>query len=181
MSHLHKSRRRFLQAAGAMPAALVLGFHLPLAKAADAGGAGTPARDPDDVNAWLRIDADGSVTIMVPSAELGQGVMTSAPMLIAEELECDWRQVRAELAPTDPVYNNRMFKVQATASSTSARWSFEPLRRIGATAREMLREAAAQSWNVPVGQCRAAQGVVRHEPSGRKLGYGGATLRFELV
>ncbi|MBB3012744.1 molybdopterin cofactor-binding domain-containing protein [Cupriavidus alkaliphilus] len=174
MSHLHTSRRRFLQAAGAMPAALVLGFHLPLAKAADARA---PARDPDDVNAWLRIDADGGVTIMVPSAELGQGVMTSAPMLIAEELECDWRQVRAELAPTDPVYNNRMFKVQATASSTSARWSFEPLRRIGATAREMLREAAAQSWSVPVAQCRAVQGVVRHEPSGRALGYGALAAR----
>nr|WP_280526007.1 molybdopterin cofactor-binding domain-containing protein [Cupriavidus alkaliphilus] len=174
VSHLHTSRRRFLQAAGAMPAALVLGFHLPLAKAADARA---PARDPDDVNAWLRIDADGGVTIMVPSAELGQGVMTSAPMLIAEELECDWRQVRAELAPTDPVYNNRMFKVQATASSTSARWSFEPLRRIGATAREMLREAAAQSWSVPVAQCRAVQGVVRHEPSGRALGYGALAAR----
>ncbi|RAS03122.1 isoquinoline 1-oxidoreductase beta subunit [Cupriavidus alkaliphilus] len=157
-----------------MPAALVLGFHLPLAKAAEARA---PARDPDDVNAWLRIDADGGVTIMVPSAELGQGVMTSAPMLIAEELECDWRQVRAELAPTDPVYNNRMFKVQATASSTSARWSFEPLRRIGATAREMLREAAAQSWSVPVAQCRAVQGVVRHEPSGRALGYGALAAR----
>ncbi|MBB2917490.1 xanthine dehydrogenase family protein molybdopterin-binding subunit [Cupriavidus alkaliphilus] len=174
MSHLHTSRRRFLQAAGAIPAALVLGFHLPLAKAAEARA---PARDPDDVNAWLRIDADGGVTIMVPSAELGQGVMTSAPMLIAEELECDWRQVRAELAPTDPVYNNRMFKVQATASSTSARWSFEPLRRIGATAREMLREAAAQSWSVPVAQCRAVQGVVRHEPSGRALGYGALAAR----
>ncbi|SOY67352.1 Isoquinoline 1-oxidoreductase beta subunit precursor; putative membrane bound protein [Cupriavidus taiwanensis] len=174
MSDLHTGRRRFLQAAGAVPAALVLGFHLPLAKAADASA---PARDPDDVNAWLRIDADGSVTIMVPSAELGQGVMTSAPMLVAEELECDWRQVRAELAPTDPVYNNRMFKVQATASSTSARWSFEPLRRIGATAREMLREAAAQGWSVPVAQCRAAQGVVRHEPSGRTLGYGALAAR----
>jgi len=174
VSHLHTSRRRFLQAAGAVPTALVLGFHLPLAKAADASA---PARDPDDVNAWLRIDADGGVTIMVPSAELGQGVMTSAPMLIAEELECDWRQVRAELAPTDPVYNNRMFKVQATASSTSARWSFEPLRRIGATAREMLREAAAQSWSVPVAQCRAVQGVVRHEPSGRTLGYGALAAR----
>ncbi|EYS98301.1 isoquinoline 1-oxidoreductase [Cupriavidus sp. SK-4] len=172
MSECHTSRRRFLQAAGAVPAAFVLGFHLPLAMAADA-----PARDPDDINAWLRIDGDGSVTIMVPSAELGQGVMTSAPMLIAEELECDWKQVRAELAPTDPVYNNRMFKVQATASSTSARWSFEPLRRIGATAREMLREAAAQSWDVPVAECRAVQGVVRHEASGRTLGYGALAAR----
>ncbi|WP_317923590.1 MULTISPECIES: molybdopterin cofactor-binding domain-containing protein [unclassified Cupriavidus] len=163
-------RRRFLRATGAVPAALVLGFHLPLAKAG--ATLALPARDPDDVNAWLRIAGDGSVTIMVPSAELGQGVMTSAPMLVAEELECDWQQVRAELAPTDPVYNNRMFKVQATASSTSARWSFEPLRRIGATAREMLREAAAQTWGVPPAECRAVQGSVQHRPTGRVLGYG---------
>lgn len=164
------SRRRFLQATGAVPAALVLGFHLPLAKAG--ASPAPPSRDPDDVNAWLRIAADGSVTIMVPSAELGQGVMTSAPMLVAEELECDWKQVRAELAPTDPVYNNRMFKVQATASSTSARWSFEPLRRIGATAREMLRHAAAQAWDVPLAECGAVRATVVHRPSGRVLGYG---------
>ncbi len=160
-------RRRFLQSGAALATGLVLGFRLPVAQAK-----GQPARDPDDTNAWLRIAPDGTVTIMVPSAEIGQGVFTSAPMLIAEELECDWRQVRAEIAPTDPVYNNRMFKVQATASSTSARWSFEPLRRIGATARIMLVQAAAQTLGVPASECQARLGRVGHGPSGRSLGYG---------
>ena len=120
----------------ALAAGLVLGFKLPVALAQSKS-----VRDPDDVNAWLSIASDGTVTIMVPSAEIGQGAYTSAPMLIAEELECDWRPVRAQLAPTDPVYANRMFKVQATASSTSTRWAYEPLRRIGAAARIMLVEA----------------------------------------
>lgn len=164
------ARRQFLQTGAALSAGLVLGFTLPSSLAAASAAPG--ARDPDDTNAWLRIAPDGVVTIMVPSAEIGQGVFTSAPMLIAEELECDWQQVRAELAPTDPVYNNRMFKVQATASSTSARWSFEPLRRIGATARVMLVQAAAQSMGVPVAECQARQGRVHHGASGRSLGYG---------
>src|SRR5690606_1257442 len=148
-------------------AGLVLGFKMPVASAK-----GQSPRDPDDINAWLRIAPDGAVTIMVPTAELGQGVFTSAPVLIAEELQCDWRQVKAEQSPTDPVYNNRMFKVQATASSTSARWSFEPLRRIGAMAREMLKQAAADTWGVPLAECEAHNSVVTHRPSGRSLGYG---------
>lgn len=147
-------------------AALVLGFRIPVAQAK-----GAAPRDPDDINAWLRIAPDGTITIMVPSTELGQGVYTSAPMLIAEELECDWQSVRAEQSPTDPVYNNRMFKVQATASSTSARWSFEPLRRIGATAREMLKQAAANEWGVPAADCTARNGQIIHAASNRSLDY----------
>ncbi|UUC93911.1 MULTISPECIES: molybdopterin cofactor-binding domain-containing protein [Comamonas] len=166
MQALQVDRRDFLKAGGAA-ASLVLGFKLPIAAAK-----GQPARDPDDINAWLRIAPDGTVTIMVPSAEIGQGVYTSAPMLIAEELECDWRQVRAQIAPTDPVYANRMFKVQATASSTSSRWSFEPLRRIGAAARLMLVEAAAREWRVDAAGCTAVRGRVLHAASGRSLGYG---------
>jgi isoquinoline 1-oxidoreductase beta subunit len=160
-------RRSFLKAGSLLAGGLVLGFNLPTALAQTAS-----ATDPDNINAWLRIAPDGTVTIMVPSAEIGQGVYTSAPMLIAEELECDWKQVRAELAPTDPVYANRMFKVQATASSTSARWSFEPLRRIGAVARVMLVDAAARTWNVPPAECHAHLGKVMHSPTGRALGYG---------
>lgn len=164
----HKlSRRTFMQAgAAATSAALVLGFRIPVAQAT-----GAVPRDPADVNAWLRIGKDGTITIMVPSVEIGQGVYTSAPMLIAEELECDWQAVQAELAPTDPVYNNQMFKVQATASSTSARWSFEPLRRIGATAREMLKQAAADEWGVPLAECSAANSRISHIASGRSLSY----------
>lgn len=167
MPELTMDRRRWLQTSAAVGAGLVLGFKMPVASAK-----GQSPRDPDDINAWLRIAPDGAVTIMVPTAELGQGVFTSAPVLIAEELQCDWRQVKAEQSPTDPVYNNRMFKVQATASSTSARWSFEPLRRIGAMAREMLKQAAADTWGVPLAECEAHNSVVTHRPSGRSLGYG---------
>jgi len=167
MSETSIDRRRFLQTSAVAGAGLVLGFKMPVAFAK-----GQPARDPDDINAWLRIAPDGAVTIMVPTAELGQGVFTSAPVLIAEELQCDWRRVKAEQSPTDPVYNNRMFKVQATASSTSARWSFEPLRRIGAMAREMLKQAAADGWGVPLAECEAHLGVVTHKPSGRTASYG---------
>lgn len=167
MQNTTMDRRSFLKAGSALAGSLLLGFNLPAAHAQAKSG-----KDMNDVNAWLRIDPDGIVTIMVPSAEIGQGVFTSAPMLVAEELECDWRQVRAQLAPTDPVYANRMFKVQATASSTSARWSFEPLRRIGATARVMLVEAAASTWKVPVAECHAHLGKVVHSRSGRVIGYG---------
>ncbi|MFC7515932.1 molybdopterin cofactor-binding domain-containing protein [Herbaspirillum sp. GCM10030257] len=167
MQEITMDRRSFLKAGSLLAGGLVLGFNLPTALAQTAS-----ATDPDNVNAWLRIAPDGTVTIMVPSAEIGQGVYTSAPMLIAEELECDWKQVRAELAPTDPVYANRMFKVQATASSTSARWSFEPLRRIGAVARVMLVDAAARTWNVPPAECHAHLGKVMHTPTGRVLAYG---------
>ncbi len=164
---LNISRRRLLQAGALTGAALALGFRLPVASARSVN-----FQDEDDVNAWLVIAPDGLVTIMVPTAELGQGVYTTAPMLVAEELECDWRQVRAQIALTNPVYNNRMFKVQAVASSTSARWSFEPLRRIGAYAREMLKLAAAQRWEVELAEVSVFQGQVRHEPSGRHLAYG---------
>ena len=169
-------RRDFLKAGGGLAAGLVLGFKLPVALAQS-----KTVRDPDDVNAWLSIASDGTVTIMVPSAEIGQGAYTSAPMLIAEELECDWRQVRAQLAPTDPVYANRMFKVQATASSTSTRWAYEPLRRIGAAARIMLVEAAARQWQVPAGDCMARQGRVLHAASGRSLGYGELTAQAAQI
>jgi isoquinoline 1-oxidoreductase beta subunit len=169
-------RRSFLKTSGALAGGLILGFNLTASHARNG-----PSRDPDDVNAWLRIAPDGTVTIMVPSAEIGQGVFTSAPMLVAEELECDWKQVRAVLAPTDPVYANRMFKVQATASSTSARWSFEPLRRIGAAARMMLVDAAAREWNVPASECKAHSGKVVHLPTGRGFDYGELAPKAALL
>ena len=83
-------------------------------------------------NAWLRIDPDNTITIRVASSEMGQGVFTSMPMLIAEELEAEWSQVRAEMAPVGPQYTNLAFNMQATGGSTSIRWSFDHLRQIGA-------------------------------------------------
>jgi isoquinoline 1-oxidoreductase beta subunit len=163
-------RRRFLGGATAAAGGLLLGFHLPLGGAAARAAAG--AAETGIVNAWLRIAPDDTVTIMVAHSEMGQGVFTSLPMLIAEELEVDWRQVRAEMAPADPVYKNTLFGMQATGGSTSIRESYEPLRRIGSEARERLRAAAAAAWNVPLAECTARMGQILHAATGRSLRYG---------
>jgi isoquinoline 1-oxidoreductase beta subunit len=165
---LNLSRRRFLQGGTAVAGGLVLGFHLPAGGRSARAGAGETA-----INAWLRIAPDDTITVVVAHSEMGQGVHTSLPMLLAEELEVDWTKVRAEFAPTAEVYRNRMFGIQGTGGSTSIRSSFEHLRRAGATAREMLRRAAAEAWGVPVEGCRAQGGRVVHEASGRAAGYGG--------
>jgi len=126
---------------------------------------------PDDVpfqpNAWLQIDADETVTITVAESEMGQGVMTSMPMLVAEELELDWKKVRVRQAPVDPVYG-----WQGTGGSTSVRHGWQPLREAGAAAREMLLAAAARNWKVSRRECRARNGFIVHGPSGRRLSYG---------
>ncbi|MDX1604622.1 MAG: xanthine dehydrogenase family protein molybdopterin-binding subunit [Candidatus Competibacterales bacterium] len=175
--HPTLSRRRFLQAGAATAGALVIGFHLPT------GGRRAGASETAElVNAWLRIDPDGRITIQVPSSEMGQGVYTSMPMLVAEELEVDWRAVRAEMAPVGSQYVNRIFNLQATGGSTSIRWSFEPLRRVGAQARELLRRAAAERWGVDPGECRAENGQIV-SVTGERLGYGelaAAASRLEL-
>ena len=113
------------------------------------------------------------MTVYVDKAEMGQGVMTSLPTLIAEELEADWAKIRVEFAPADLVYvNPLMLGLQATGGSSSIRASWEPLRKAGATAREMLLAAAAQTWRVNLETCRADNGEAIHKPSGRHLAYG---------
>ncbi len=171
-------RRRLLKTAMAAAGApvlsgLVVGFQL---------GSGAPRaraqereRDVDDIeiNAWLRIGPDGRVTVLVAQSELGQGVTTALPMAVAEELEVDWRRIRFEMAPAAPVYANPRIGMQGTWSSSSLRsGGFDRLREAGAKAREMLRQAAASRWNVPLEDCRAADGRIAHAPSGRSLGYG---------
>jgi isoquinoline 1-oxidoreductase beta subunit len=123
-------------------------------------------------NAWLRIGADDTVLVEVDRSEMGQGVTTSLPMLLAEELEADWTTVRIEFAPADKAYFNPLFGAQGTGGSTSIRAAYTPLRQAGAAAREMLIAAAAQTWGVDRAQCRAAQGSVIHAASGRRLRYG---------
>jgi isoquinoline 1-oxidoreductase subunit beta len=103
---------------------------------------------------------------------MGQGVATSLPMLLAEELEADWSKIKIEFAPADKAYTNPMFGMQGTGGSTSVRAAFVPLRKAGAAARELLIAAAAQTWNVDRTQCRAEQGAVLHVPSKRRLTYG---------
>jgi len=161
------SRRTFLQAGAAVGGGLLLGFTLP------ARGRGRGRADRFAPNAFIRIDRDGRVTLIMHKVEMGQGTYTSMPMLLAEELEVDLAQVRLEHAPPDDaLYAEPLFGVQETGGSTSVRGNFEPLRRAGAAARTLLVAAAAQTWQVAATSCRAERGEVIHGPTGRRLGYG---------
>src|SRR6059036_1259188 len=161
------TRREFLETAGV--AGLVIGFHLPATGRQAMRGVAAAAFAP---NAWLRIGADESVLVVVDRSEMGQGVTTSLPMLLAEELEADWTKVRFEFAPADKAYVNPLIGMQGTGGSTSVRAAWTPLRKAGATARELLRAAAAQQWSVDVAGCRADRGAIVHTASGRRLTYG---------
>src|SRR5207245_6589061 len=124
-------------------------------------------------NAFIRIQGDGQIVLIMPYVELGQGTNTSIPMLIAEELEVDLKQVRLEHAPPDEkLYANPLLGVQATGNSNAIRGAWQPLRQAGATARTMLVSAAAKRWNVDPASCRAQRGEVRHAPTGKRLKYG---------
>jgi isoquinoline 1-oxidoreductase beta subunit len=160
-------RRKFLKTSLAGATGLVIGFYLPgrhEVLAADAA--------PADLNAFIHISPENTVTILVGKSEMGQGVATSIPMLIAEELECDWRKIQFEFAPAAPAYFNPAMHAQLTGGSTSIRTSWEPLRMAGATAREMLVAAAAQKWGVAASECRAEDGEVVHSGTNRRASYG---------
>ncbi len=157
-------QRRALLKSGA---ALSIAFALPLA--------GRPARAQQSntfaPNAWLRITPDNRVTVICGSAEMGQGVLTAIPMLVAEELDADWKLVGVEQAPVDQAYNNPMFGMQATGGSTTVRAHWLPVRRAGAAARQMLLAAAAQQWGVAAETLRTERGHVLGA-GGKKLAYG---------
>ena len=163
------SRRKFLKAAAAAGGGLMLSLSLPTAKSeAEAGEA-----DGFAPNAFIRIDADGQVVLTMPYVEMGQGTYTAIPMLIAEELEVDLKQVRLEHAPpNEKLYVNPLLGVQATGASTAIRAAWQPLREAGAAARSMLVSAAAKRWNVDPAACRAQSGEVLHAPTGRRIKYG---------
>src|SRR5262245_50843073 len=150
------SRRAFLKAGVASGGGLLLGFGLP-AFLSDARAAGSSSFAP---NAFIRIDGDGSVTLTMPYVEMGQGTYTSIPMLIAEELEVELKQVKLEHAPpNEKLYGNPLIGgVQATGNSNAVRASWQPLRQAGATARTMLVAAAAKRWQVDPSSCHAARG-----------------------
>ena len=164
------SRRRFLQSSAALSGALVIAFFLPQGRGRFAH-AQAPAAKPVDPNAFLRIGKDGTCTVFVKHLEMGQGVMTSLPMLVAEELECDWSRVRAEHAPAAPEYAHTMFGIQMTGGSSSVINSYDQLRTVGAQARTMLMQAAADQWKVKLADVRADKGFVLG-PGGKKLSYG---------
>jgi isoquinoline 1-oxidoreductase beta subunit len=124
-------------------------------------------------NAFVRIGTDGRVTLIMPQVEMGQGIYTALPMLIAEELEVGLDQITLEHAPpNDKLYVNPAFRFQATGGSTSVQAFFEPLRKAGAAARIMMVSAAAARWRVDPGTCRAQRATVTHGPTGRTLTYG---------
>ena len=162
------SRRQFLQAGAAAGGGLMLSVRLPLA-----GGAAQAAEDTFVPNAFIRIEGNGQIILTMPYVEMGQGTYTSIPMLIAEELEVELKQVRLEHAPpNETLYANPLIGVQATGNSNAIRGAWQPLRQAGATARAMLVSAAAKRWNVDPPSCRAQTGEVLHPPTGRTIKYG---------
>jgi len=163
------SRRRFLQSSAAIAGGLVIGFWLPQERGR--AFAQEAAKKPVHPNAFLRIGKDGTCTVMVKHLEFGQGVMTSLPMIVAEELECDWSKVRSELAPAAPEFAHTAFGMQMTGGSSSVWNSFDQLRTVGAQARTMLVQAAADQWKVKPADCRAENGTVVG-PGGKRATYG---------
>jgi isoquinoline 1-oxidoreductase subunit beta len=159
------SRREFVETT----AGLVIAFHLPRGLGASRAADGLFAP-----NAWIRIDPSGVVTLTLDRSEMGQGSQTGLAMILAEELEADWSSIRLGAVPENPAGWSRIMR---TGGSNAIRTSYEPLRKAGAAAREMLISAAADTWKVDRSTCRAEKGAVGHVPSGRKLTYGALVTR----
>lgn len=154
------SRRGFLTTTAAAGAGLVIGFYLPHGSSTKNGNGFSP-------NAYLKITPDGKITIVVARSEMGQGVRTALPMILAEELEADLNQITIEQAGASTLYGD-----QTTGGSASVRTTWDPMRKAGAAAREMLLSAAALEWGVPKSSCKAEHGSVTHAGSNRKKSYG---------
>ncbi len=174
-ARLRPSRRDFLTAGAAAGGGLLLSMSLPEASQAQTeppSNANPKASSPDP-NTFIRIGGDGRVTMIMPMVEMGQGVYTALPMLLAEELEVDFASIVLEHAPpSDKLYGNPSYFLQVTGGSSTVYSFWNPLLRAGAAARQMLIAAAAAKWGVDPGQCRAEKGVVIHEASARRVGYG---------
>ena len=155
------NRRNFLKIASAAGTGLVIGFHLPFKnKLLAADSASGILFSP---NAWITVRPDNIVTIAVDESEMGQGVWTALPMIIAEEMELDWSKIQVIQAPVD----KDRFGNQGTGGSASVRASWKKLRKAGAVAKEMLIEAAARKWSVPKQDCYAENGFVLNRVNGK--------------
>lgn len=157
------SRRAFLGGS----AGLAFSFGLGIAASPEAR-----AQSAGQVNAYVSIAPDGTITIQAPAAEMGQGVMTGLPMLVAEELDADWSRVVVEQSPVSAAYHHPIFKAQYVVASITTLGYWTPLRIAGAQARRVLMEAAAGRWDVPVSQLSTEPSMVVHAASGRKMSYG---------
>ena len=163
------SRRGFVTGAAGLTFAFTLGG---LGRGGEAPGATQPTK----FNAWVSIAADNTITVICPSAEMGQGVYTSLPLILAEELDADWSKVKTEFAPANPkVYGNyhRLFEgAQITAASVAVAGYFTPLRMAGAQARKVLLDAAADKWKVPVAELTTDKSMIIHKKSKKRISYG---------
>jgi isoquinoline 1-oxidoreductase beta subunit len=169
------SRRGFLQISAAT--AFVFSFSVPLRTSRAATGPATFAP-----NAFIRINRQGEVTLIMPQVEMGQGTYTSISMILAEELDADWNRVRVEHAPADEkLYANPDLTIQATGNSNSIRAFWKPLRVAGAATRACFVEAAARSWGIPAAECRTESGQVIHDRTHRTLEYGALVDRAAAV
>jgi isoquinoline 1-oxidoreductase beta subunit len=161
-------RRSFLTSAAAVGGAFALGFEIPIRS--DSARA---AEDAPEINAWVVIHPDDSITLRYPRAEMGQGSYTAVPMMLAEELECHWSKVNVEIVePAVNLKRNRVYGDMYSYGSRSVRGSQDYVRKAGATAREMLISAAARQWNVPAQECRAENGRIIHARSERAVRFG---------
>jgi isoquinoline 1-oxidoreductase beta subunit len=162
------NRRSFLAGAAAIGGGLSLGFRIPFGLAGAQAAADAP-----EVNAWVVIRPDDTVVIRVARSEMGQGTLTGLAQLVAEELECDWSKVTTEYpTPGENLARNRVWKNFSTGGSRGIRDSHQYVREGGAAARDMLIRAAAAGWGVEPAECRAANSVITHKPSGRTTTYG---------
>jgi len=162
------NRRAFVAGTFAVGGGLAIGLDIPLGAGAVRAADGSP-----EVNAWVVIRPDDTVVIRIARSEMGQGTLTGLAQLVAEELECDWSKVTTEYpTPGQNLARNRVWKDFGTGGSRGIRDSHEYVRQGGATAREVLIQAAAQEWRVPASECKAANSIITHTPSGRSSTYG---------
>jgi isoquinoline 1-oxidoreductase beta subunit len=162
------ARRRFLGASAGTLGGLVVGFHIPFASNAAAQTTTAP-----EVNAWVVVRPDDTVVIRIARSEMGQGTLTGLAQLVAEELDCNWAKVTTEYpTPGQNLARNRAWGNFSTGGSRGIRESHDYVRKGGAAARMMLVQAAADEWNVPAAECRAASSVITHVPTGRTTTYG---------
>jgi len=164
-------RRDFIRTGAAIGGGLLVSLYAPPLLDGTGGVAAAEGKD-FAVNAFVRIGTDESVTVIAAHSEMGQGVYTSLPMLLNEELQADWSKIRVEAAPVDKAYNHPVFGMQMTGGSTTSPAEWERYRKMGATARMMLVEAAAAKWGVEASSCKVEKGVVIHTATNKRATYG---------